>query len=327
LVAALESDSSFSDSDPEKVISGRGEWRKPDVSAKLDGRLIAFDIQRATTQLPAIDGREAFYEKYNILYVWIVDTNDTHKLALQAFQDIYWNNRGQIFAFDERARDFSQENNELHLWALTVAPWLADDGVTLVWTKQLVRRSQIDWGSATQHPRYPADTYEQAFDKSVTQKFLEPRRRLINSTRQFTLESIESAGESWNEIANALGAPLWSSARDDQVFKVIGVLATAAAGQKMDASRYAETALTAMFNEFLEHGACRGWTTSLIQIADAYSHTQLLAAKSTQQKMARNLSEQHPDMARRYAGMLDVIFPKSALSRLVGPPTRIVELA
>ena len=60
--------------------------------------------------------------------------------------------------------------------------------------------------------------------------------------------------------------------------------------------------------------------------SEAYKHQDLLGVASTQKKIARNLGEDHPDLMRHYAAMLDVIFPKSARSRLTGPPTEIVEV-
>lgn len=42
--------------------------------------------------------------------------------------------------------------------------------------------------------------------------------------------------------------------------------------------------------------------------------------------VARNLTEAHPDLHRRYAVMLDIIFPNSARSRLSSPPSEIEEV-
>ena len=84
--------------------------------------------------------------------------------------------------------------------------------------------------------------------------------------------------------------------------------------------------MTAMFNQFLETDPCRGWTATLQQVATAYGNEDLLSAASTQAKIARNLGEDHPDLQRRYAAMLDIIFPKTALSRLGGPPREIVDV-
>ena len=81
------------------------------VATFLDG-LIAFDLQLATTQLPAIVARESFYERHGIRYVWVTSSNDAHNLSRQAFQDIYWNNDAQIFGIDERAEAITRKQRE-----------------------------------------------------------------------------------------------------------------------------------------------------------------------------------------------------------------------
>lgn len=53
-----------------------------------------------------------------------------------------------------------------------------------------------------------------------------------------------------DDIARVVGAPSWASAELDRPFKAMGVLATAAAGKKMDASGFAPDAMTSIFNEF-----------------------------------------------------------------------------
>ena len=65
---------------------------------------------------------------------------------------------------------------------------------------------------------------------------------------------------------------------------------------------------------------------TLQQVATAHGNAELLSAASTQAKIARNLGQDHPDLQRRYAAMLDIIFPKTVLSRLGGPPSEIVDV-
>lgn len=108
--------------------------------------------------------------------------------------------------------------------------------------------------------------------------------------------------------------------------KAIGVLTTAAAGKKMDASAYTPEQLASIFNDLLETKVCHGWTTALQHIAATHGHSELLEAPSTEKKIARNLAEQHLDLHRRYAAMMDIVFPRSARMRLSGPPTEIQEV-
>lgn len=323
LAAMLAADRTFSDVQIEEVVSRPPDWRKPDVIATFRGALIAFDLQLATTQIPTIVHRERFYETNHIRYVWVTSSNDPRNLARQAFQDIYWNNLGQIFAIDEQAAEESFGRGELHVWALTGAPRLDERGLHSVWERRLAKRSEIDWDTASLRPRYPAADFEQSL-RGLIAPFTEARNDLIRSVRQREDPAVlEVAARAWNRIALAVGAAPWNPMDEHRVFKAIGVLATAAAGKKMDSSAYAPDQLTAMFNQFLETQACRGWTSALRYIAEVHGHEALLNAASTRAKIDRNLSEQHPDLLRNYATMLDIVFPRSALSRLSGPPVEI----
>lgn len=326
LATMLEADPAFSEVQVEHVISRPPHWRKPDVAATFLDGLVAFDLQLATTQLPAIVAREDFYQSHDIRYVWVTSTDDARNLARQAFQDIYWNNNAQIFGIDARAEAATLASGEIHLWALTVAPRLDAGGLRSVWERRLVRRSDIDWQTPSGRPRFPGADFDTAVRALIETRFAGPRQRLVNAARRSEHTAYQKAGHAWDEIARAVGAPLWDTTEQDRVFKAIGVLATAAAGKKMDASAFTSDQLTAIFNDMLETRACRGWTTALQHIAQAHGHGALLDAASTQKKIARNLTEAHPDLHRRYAVMLDIIFPNSARSRLSSPPSEIEEV-
>lgn len=326
LADMLETDPAFGNVQVEHVISRPPHWRKPDVAATFLDGLVAFDLQLATTQLPAIVAREEFYQSHGIRYVWVTSTDDARNLARQAFQDIYWNNDAQIFGIDARAEAATLASGQFHIWALTVAPHLDTGGLRSVWEHRLVRRDDIDWHTPSGRPRYPGADFDKAVRALIETRFAVPRQRLVNATRHSEHAAYLEAGRAWDEIARAVGAPFWATTEPDRVFKAIGVLATAAAGMKMDASAFSSEQLTSIFNDLLETTACRGWTTALQHIARVHGHGALLEAASTQKKIARNLDEEHPDLHRRYAAMLDIIFPKSARSRLSGPPSEIEEV-
>ena len=324
LAAMLKADSEFGNVQVEHVISRPPYWRKPDVAATFLDGLAAFDLQLATTQLPTIVAREEFYEFHGIRYVWVTSIDDAYNLARQAFQDIYWNNDAQIFGIDARAEAATRASGEFHLWVLTVAPRLDVSGLRYIWERCLICRSDIDWNTSSGRPRFPGADFNTAVEALIETHFADPRQRLVIAVKNSEHEL--EAGHAWDEIARVAGAPFWVTTKPHRVFKAIGVLATAAAGKKMDASAFSSEQLTAIFNNFLETQACRGWTTALQNIAKTYGYQELLEAASTQKKINRNLTEEHPDLHRRYAVMLDIIFPKSAWSRLTSPPTEIEEV-
>lgn len=332
LANMLDVDPAFSNVQVEEVISRPPDWRKPDVMASFLNGIVAFDLQLATTQLPAIVARERFYEQNGIRYVWVTSTDDSRKLALQSFQDTYWKNGGQIFGVDTHAETISLQNKKLYLKALTVMPRFDARGLRSVWERCLVDRDKINWNIPSGRPRFLGADYDAAFRSLVENRFADPRRRLIlavqrpkeDVTPSSEIIAYKLAGNAWDEIARKVGAPLWTSAEQDQAFKAIGVLASAAAGKKMDYSNYDN--LVSIFNNMLEPRTSRGWTSALIGIAEAHGHTQLLSSDSTQRKIQRNLEEGHPDLSRKYTAILDILFPKSARSRVSGPPSEIEDV-
>ena len=365
LALMLEADREFSDIDVERVISHFSGWRKPDVSARFRGREVAFDLQLATTQLPDINGRQKFYEMHDIRYMWVTSSNDPYRLSLQAFQDIYWYNDGQIFAIDTIAEAISLDKRVLHVWVLSVIPRLSSAGLSTVWERKLISRDDIEWNTPSGRPKYSDLDFGIAALNLAERHFHDARRQLIKAVRRpksYESEGIsntqdkrlkslreansideegnsymeeeewderaaeEKAARAWNEIARKVSVPLWREARQDKPFRAIGILASVALNKKMDSSRSRPDKMTDILNNFLEFPEYRGWTSALQCVAKAYDHEHLLAQDSTRRKIYRNLNENHSDLNRRYAPILDVIFPRSAFFRVVGPPAKIEDV-
>lgn len=317
LKCMLTDDPEFHDVQLRPVISRPPNWRRPDVVAKFQGRLTAFDFQLGTTALSVVVEREQFYKTHGIRYVWVTSSNDRRRLAQQSLQDIYWNNENQIFAIDKNVARLTRIQRMLYLNVWIVVPELNESGLGAVWKRRVIPRTSINWDTPSGRPGFMTPTFEIAADKLVKDLFRRPRAQLLEALRQPNGES--DAGKAWDEIASRIGADPWNIAEADKVFKAFGVLASAAAGKKMDSSRYASDHLPAMFNNFLER--YRGWTLALLEVARAYNHEQLLSRETTMKKIQRNLGEHHPDFRQQYRAMLDVVFPKSVLSRLSGSPS------
>ena len=317
LKCMLTYDPEFHDVQLRPVISRPPNWRRPDVVAEFQGRLTVFDFQLGTTGLSVIVEREQFYATHGIRYAWVTADNDHWRLAQQSLQDIYWNNENQIFAIDQNVARMTRINRMLYLNVWIVVPKLNKSGLDAVWERRLAPRTSIDWNTSSGRPRFPTPTFEIAADKLVKDRFRRPTAQLLKALRQSNGGA--DAGNAWDEIASKIGADPWNIAEADEAFKAFGVLASAAAGKKMDSSRYASHHLPAMFNNFLER--YRGWTAALLEVARAYNQEQLLSRESTTKKIQRNLDEHHPDFRLQYRAMLDVVFPKSALSRLSGSPS------
>ena len=323
-VRMLSEDLAFDCVQLRPVISKSNGWRRPDVSTVLGGQLTAFDFQINNTRLPDMLAREGFYLTHGIRYLWLSGGSSPHELARQPSQDIYWNNECQILAIDDEVSRITIARKLLHLSVWIVVPELNENGLCAKWKRTIQPRTNIDWDSPLGGQRLEQPSFETAADRLVKDQFKIPILALLGALNRSDSSAEKDAGSAWNEIASAVGSPRWDTARLDEAFRAFGILASAAAGKKMDASRYPENQLTAMFNNFLEHDRYRGWTAALEQIAASYNHDELLSRDSTRRKISRNLGESHPDFRLKYRAMLDIVFPRSALSRLSGPPSSVV---
>ena len=316
LAEMLTADPAYSDIAVEKVCSHAGGWRKPDVSAGWFGGQVAFDIQLATTHLPVITAREAFYHEVATCFVWLVGTDYVDRLSAQAFQDIYWNNHGQILAVDAEARDRSIATEKLHFWVYSVQPTLEHGQIVNVWQRQLLPATALKWND-TGRPYDPKRTYNVQFSKIVGQHFGEMAAALSEAVTGNDSIADLDAGRAWRTLAEQMPLPSFEEAQSDMVFRAIGVLNTAKTGEKQDASRYGWRHLDRIFEKFLQHPACRGWSRTLSLVATAYGYHGLLETETIQTRLARNRTEDHPDFGRKYALLLAILFPVLA-QQLVG---------
>lgn len=102
-------------------------WRRPDVIANYRGQEVVFELQLSTTFVSVIVERDLFYRLNQKHIIWIsnFDEQGEHvNLTNMMVQDIYYNNRMNLFIFDLDAQRKSEEFGELVL----KCNWLKPDG-------------------------------------------------------------------------------------------------------------------------------------------------------------------------------------------------------
>ena len=119
LADILREDSEASEVAVEEYVLSKEGRRKPDVSAIYCGVRTAFEIQLATTQLPVMLAKEAFYESQNIRLVWITWDFQHRPLAdvRQSFLDIYFSHDENLFSLDSQSVAASTASKSLTLMA------------------------------------------------------------------------------------------------------------------------------------------------------------------------------------------------------------------
>jgi hypothetical protein len=80
----LAADAQFTGIGVEAIVHGRYGWRKPDLSAQLHNRLVAFEVQLSTISLVDIVARERFYEDRLGHLIWLTTPAGLARMESQA---------------------------------------------------------------------------------------------------------------------------------------------------------------------------------------------------------------------------------------------------
>lgn len=114
----------------EQVVKGDHpvlKWRRPDVAVQYKGLKIVFELQLSTTFASVMAERDLFYRLNKIFIIWVFNFDDNSQylnLGNMMTKDVYYNNRMNIFLFDEDAKKESEKRRQLVL----KCNWIDSDG-------------------------------------------------------------------------------------------------------------------------------------------------------------------------------------------------------
>lgn len=152
LVESLHASGKITDVAQEQRWKGlvTGDWRRPDVSARLGELKVAFEVQLSTTFLDVIAERRRFYLKEGALLFWVFARfdEDARRLTLE---DVFFNNNQNAFIVSETTRDASRASGQFLLDCVWAEPAYWDTGPEL-------HRERVSFDQLTLDP-----TKQQAF--------------------------------------------------------------------------------------------------------------------------------------------------------------------
>ena len=120
------------------------EWRQPDVQARIDGRLFAFEIQLSTTFLTVIAGRREFYLRNGAILFWIFDGQAFDETTMRFTEkDVYFNNNRNLFYVNSRTVRNSFDAGECRLMCRWEEPVISNGAIVYVWREQEVGLSEL----------------------------------------------------------------------------------------------------------------------------------------------------------------------------------------
>lgn len=121
LSSSTSIDKGISDVEVEKRIKSTlpyMNWRRPDVVARFREMNIVFELQLSTTFLSVVVDRDIFYRLNGYFIIWVFNFDDNKEyvnLYNLMCKDIYYGNKRNIFIFDQKAQQMSEEGGELFL--------------------------------------------------------------------------------------------------------------------------------------------------------------------------------------------------------------------
>ena len=300
LAESLRRDPAFSDVEVERPIRVGESWRRPDVGAMTQNRMVVFEVQLASLQLPRMMDREAAYEEAGIELIWVVDGDSLdQQVWRQGCQDMVAARGGRIVAFGDRE----------------IAPISLGHGTATEAMCELVTVRETARGFELDRDRMPLMA---AIERIAP---ADPASRPPLATDRFTRDLFAAlrAGEGIDPALEALcdlrvpgvGArDAWSA----DVPRAIAALGTLMTGMKCDSSGFRETDAAAILNVFLDTGRYRVWAPLLQDAARVSPRARsLLARASTARKLRTALSEQPvpgADPIPRWRPLFAHLFPQ-----------------
>lgn len=122
----------------------RSKWRKPDVRASRNGKLLVFEAQLSTTFVSTIAARRQFYLSEGALLFWIFRDFALSENEMRfSERDVFYNNNWNIFSIDAVSVETSCKGGELKLWGRWQEPVVEDGRIQYRWHKKLVGFSEL----------------------------------------------------------------------------------------------------------------------------------------------------------------------------------------
>lgn len=329
LAECLRRDARFTDVQVEKRITGKDhDWRVPDVSAVIDGNVVALDLQLATLPISTILERTGFYEENDIHHVVLTDAIDLARLTHQAFCDMHLTTGGRIFAVDDASIAASLGSGRFQLKELGIVPRLVPGRpIHNVWQSRLVGTDVIlvDPG----HRRKEGERqYSQTLMAAANASF-GPQRQAIRRAAAMNMGSA-AVFEHWNHIARAIGGLNEDSAVAQCVGAVLAFLAQVeiCCNVVPEQRPAAQRELQQRLQTLLDSRHALHWAPLVIHVLKALPGIDPVIGPANRARLNALLTQTHTvkPLLRWHAGMIGVLHPWLGFRLLVKAPKFVPNL-
>lgn len=323
LAECLQRDPRFTDVQVEKRITGKdGSWRVPDVSAVLNGKVMALDLQLAILPISTILERTDFYGANDIHHVVLTDAVDLARLTQQAFCDMHLTAGGRIFAVDDASIAASLSSGKFQLKELSIVPRLVPGRpIHNVWQSRLVGTDVILMDPG-QRRKEGERQYSQTLMAAANASF-GPQRQAVRRAAAMNMGSA-AVFEHWNHIARAIGGLNEDSAIAQGVGAVLAFLAqveiccNVVPEQRPTAQRELQQRLQTL----LDSRHALHWAPLVVHVFKALLGIEPVICPANRARLNALLTQTHTvkPLLRWHASMIGVLHPWLGFRLLVKAP-------
>nr|WP_314262450.1 hypothetical protein [uncultured Devosia sp.] len=323
LAECLRHDPRVTEVQVEKRIAGSdGNWRVPDVSAKVDGRMMAFDLQLATLPIFTIHDRANFYAANNIQHVVLTDAVDLARLTQQAFCDMHLTSGGRIFAIDDASIAASLARGTFQLKELSIVPRLVKGRpIHNVWQPRLVGTDAM-----LLHPGQRQTEGERQYNQALltaANASFGPQRQAIRRAAAMNLAST-AVFEHWNHIARTIGGLNEDSAIAQDLGAVLAFLTQVeiCCNVVPEQRPGAHNELQQRLKILLATRHALHWAPLMLHVFKVLPAIEPVIGPANSARLNLLLTQPHTvkPLLRWYAGMICVLHPWLAFRLLVKAP-------
>jgi hypothetical protein len=306
-----------------QIRASDGSWRQPDVSAAIDGQLVAFDIQLADAPLVTIQERGAFYRTNGIRHVWLTSAADLSRLSQLAFRDLHLNAGGRIFAIDTDVVAACVQSATFQLKELSIVPRLVPERpVHNIWDVAMVGRAVILM-DPHQRKLEGEKRYQEALRVQVTPHF-GPERTIIRQAAA-QRRSLGWVAPQWDAIASQTKARNADTAKFDGVSEVLAWLHAVEVYVKSREPALRATALEALHaatERLLAVRNARDWAPLVVTTGQLLPSVEAALSAENRARLTALLTATEPvvGVVRSYANMLAILYPWLAFRLIVKAP-------
>ena len=197
-------------------------WRCPDVSARYDGRPIAFEIQLTTTFVSVMAARRVFYRDNGVQLVWVVSDFDP-AFSQQTQDDAFYPNNNNLFMANADTLAASRVAGECLLDACWQVPSIRNGSFQESFERARIPFSSLHWDLPGQrifyfdHDQAKADLEAQLAEEQEASRAAEKVEQGKASLRQHFWSVWERhTSSSWDTIREKqIRDALWQSLAKD----------------------------------------------------------------------------------------------------------------